>query len=61
MIGFHEIKNFLSGEITREKMIEIATQKTRNYAKRQLTWFRNQLPGKLVFTDSVTALNFLQK
>ncbi len=60
-LGFHEIKNFLSGEITREKMIEIATQKTRNYAKRQLTWFRNQLPGKLVFTDSVTALNFLQK
>lgn len=60
-LGFHEIKNFLSGEITREKMIEIATQKTRNYAKRQLTWFRNQLPVKLVFTDSVTALNFLQK
>jgi tRNA dimethylallyltransferase len=60
-LGFHEIKNFLSGEITREKMIEITTQKTRNYAKRQLTWFRNQLPVKLVFTDSVTALNFLQK
>ena len=60
-LGFREIKNFLSGEITREKMIEIATQKTRNYAKRQLTWFRNQLPEKHVFTDSATALNFLQK
>lgn len=60
-LGFHEIKNFLSGEISREKMIEIATQKTRNYAKRQLTWFRNQLPGKQVFKDSATALKFLQK
>ncbi|MFC1659153.1 tRNA (adenosine(37)-N6)-dimethylallyltransferase MiaA [Pseudomonadota bacterium] len=41
-LGFLEIKDFLDGKISHKKMIEIATQKTRNYAKRQLTWFRNQ-------------------
>lgn len=59
-LGFCEIKSFLGGEISREKMIEIATQKTRNYAKRQLTWFRNQLPQKQVFRGADSALKFLQ-
>lgn len=59
-LGFREIKSFLNKEISREKMIEIATQKTRNYAKRQLTWFRNQLPQKQVFSDSSEALEFLK-
>ncbi len=59
-LGFSEISDFLSEKITKEKMIEIATQKTRNYAKRQLTWFRNQMPQKHIFSDSITALNFLK-
>lgn len=59
-LGFFEIRDFMNGQITREKMLEIATQKTRNYAKRQLTWFRHQLPQKIVFTDSTAALNFLK-
>ncbi len=59
-LGFYEIRDFLEQRINQEKMIEIATQKTRNYAKRQLTWFRHQLPLKQVFGDSQTALNFLK-
>jgi len=59
-LGFYEISDFLNERIDRERMIEIATQKTRNYAKRQLTWFRHQLPEKHVFTESVTALNYLR-
>ncbi len=59
-LGFFEIRDFINGQITREKMLEIATQKTRNYAKRQLTWFRHQLPQKVVFTDFLAALNFLK-
>jgi tRNA dimethylallyltransferase len=43
-IGFLEIKDYLQGKIGLEQAIEIASKKTRNYAKRQLTWFRNQLP-----------------
>jgi tRNA dimethylallyltransferase len=59
-LGFYEIRDFLNGEISQEKTIELATQKTRNYAKRQLTWFRHQLPQKHVFEDFSTALNFLK-
>ncbi|NBV07225.1 MAG: tRNA (adenosine(37)-N6)-dimethylallyltransferase MiaA [Proteobacteria bacterium] len=59
-LGFFEINNFLNQKISREKMLELATQKTRNYAKRQITWFRHQLPQKLVFTDFVSAFNFLK-
>ena len=57
-LGFYEMRDFLEGTMTREKMIEKATQKTRNYAKRQLTWFRNQLRDKYVFSSAKAALNF---
>ena len=59
-LGFLEIREFLNEKISHQKMVEIATQKTRNYAKRQLTWFRHQLPQKHVFSDSISALNFLK-
>ena len=59
-LGFSEIKSLLANEISREEMIKIATQKTRNYAKRQLTWFRHQLPEKCVFTSAELALEFLK-
>ena len=39
-IGYKEIINYLDGEITFDKAIELLKQHTRNYAKRQLTWFR---------------------
>lgn len=41
-IGFLEIKDYLEGKISIDEALKIAQQKTRNYAKRQLTWFRNQ-------------------
>ena len=39
-IGYREITEYLNGIITLEKAVEILKQNTRNYAKRQLTWFR---------------------
>jgi len=59
-LGFLEIKQFLSKEISEKEAIEIASQKTRNYAKRQLTWFRNQLPNKIIFEENQQALNYLK-
>jgi len=59
-LGFYEICDFLLERISREEMIKIATQKTRNYAKRQLTWFRNQLPEKRVVESAKEALEFLK-
>jgi tRNA dimethylallyltransferase len=38
--GYKEIFSYLKGEISLEKGIELIKQHTRNYAKRQLTWFR---------------------
>ncbi len=59
-LGFYEISDFLHNRITKEEAIIIACQKTRNYAKRQLTWFRNQLLDKSVFEDQKIALEFLK-
>jgi tRNA dimethylallyltransferase len=44
-IGVPELSAMLAGEITREKAIELGQIATRQYAKRQFTWFRNQLPN----------------
>ncbi|MDC1395323.1 tRNA (adenosine(37)-N6)-dimethylallyltransferase MiaA, partial [Bacteroidia bacterium] len=41
-VGYREFFKFFDGDYTREHAIEKMKQKTRNYAKRQLTWFRNQ-------------------
>lgn len=38
-IGVAEIAALLNGEISKDKAVEHAQQMTRNYAKRQITWF----------------------
>jgi tRNA dimethylallyltransferase len=43
-IGVAEIAEWLAGEISREAALERAQTATRQYAKRQYTWFRNQSP-----------------
>lgn len=39
-IGYKEILTYLDGEATLEEALDKLKQHTRNYAKRQLTWFR---------------------
>lgn len=39
-IGYKEILYYLDGSISLEKAIDMIKQGSRNYAKRQLTWFR---------------------
>ncbi|MFT4598597.1 MAG: tRNA dimethylallyltransferase [Bacteroidia bacterium] len=41
-VGYKEMFSYFEGEWTYEHTIEKIKQHTRNYAKRQLTWFRNQ-------------------
>lgn len=43
-VGMREFAAHLAGEITLDAAVEGTRQATRNYAKRQLTWFRNQTP-----------------
>lgn len=42
--GVPELAAYLRGDMTLNDAIAKAQQNTRNYAKRQLTWIRNQLP-----------------
>lgn len=44
-IGVPEIAAYLAGEISLPQMIAAGQQATRNYAKRQFTWFRRQPPA----------------
>ncbi len=39
-VGYKEAFMFLEKEITHTEMVSVIKQKTRNYAKRQFTWFR---------------------
>jgi len=41
-VGVREIAAWLAGKATRAEAVDTLQQATRNYAKRQLTWFRNQ-------------------
>ena len=45
-IGVPEIAAFLHEDITYEAMIAAGAQATRNFAKRQFTWFRRQPPAE---------------
>ncbi len=42
-IGVSQIAAMLKGQLSREEVIELASAATRQYAKRQMTWFRNQM------------------
>jgi tRNA dimethylallyltransferase len=46
-IGYKQIEMYLSGEISLEQGIQDAQRLTRNYAKRQYTWFYNQIAHKM--------------
>jgi tRNA dimethylallyltransferase len=49
-IGVGEISGMLRGVMTREEAVEKAVTATRQYAKRQSTWFRNRF-GDWRFVD----------
>ncbi len=50
-VGVPELAAHLCGEILLEQAVTKAQQATRNYAKRQLTWIRNQLPQAQKMVD----------
>jgi len=47
VLGLMECVAYLDGQMTLADAVATAQQKTRNYAKRQSTWFRNQFAGRL--------------
>jgi tRNA dimethylallyltransferase len=51
-IGYPEVYRFLAGELSQTETMSIIKQKTRNYAKRQLTWFKHQAPVRWFDAES---------
>jgi tRNA dimethylallyltransferase len=41
-LGYKQVVQFLREELTREQALQAAQQAHRNYAKRQITWFRRE-------------------
>jgi tRNA dimethylallyltransferase len=59
-LGFRELARHLDGELRLEEAVAAAQQATRNYAKRQGTWFRRQLPGATFLASDGEAMKFSQ-
>jgi tRNA dimethylallyltransferase len=53
-IGYKEILFYLDGKITLEEAVNMIKQGTRNYAKRQLTWFRKDNRVNWINKDEFT-------
>ncbi len=51
-IGVREAVAVLQGRLPRELLVDLVATATRQYAKRQETWFRHQLPGAMLTLDA---------
>jgi tRNA dimethylallyltransferase len=51
-IGIREAVDYLHGRRPRESVAEAIAVATRQYAKRQQTWFRHQLAGDVFTVDA---------
>ena len=56
-IGFKELKNFLLKKNNMNTTAELTLQATRNYAKRQYTWFRHQFSANIIFKETYEKKN----
>lgn len=53
-IGYKEILYYLDGNISLDEAVNMIKQGSRNYAKRQLTWFRKDKRVKFLDKDKLT-------
>ncbi len=62
-IGYKEIFEYITGELSLDEAINKIKQNTRHFAKRQLTWFRREKNviwvNKEDFTEETQALEFI--
>jgi len=57
-LGVPELMGHLLGQLSLEEAVSIAQQQTRRYAKRQMTWFRNQMISWQAFNEQDYEHNF---
>lgn len=65
IIGFRELEMYFNNEITLDEAKELIKRNTRRYAKRQYTWFRNQMKDiywvKVDYKDFNNTLNEINR
>ena len=55
--GYREVAAYLGGDMTLEEALGQMRSQTRQYARRQLTWFRHQLPDDAMQVDTSRPLD----
>lgn len=60
-IGYKEILYYLEGKISLEEAVDMIKQGSRNYAKRQLTWFRRDPRAIFLDKDKLTNKEIINK
>jgi tRNA dimethylallyltransferase len=53
-VGYREVMKYLEGGLQRSELLDVIVKSTRRYAKRQETWFRNQLGVNAVLSLDAT-------
>jgi tRNA dimethylallyltransferase len=47
-LGLSEVQTYLKGQSTLPQALDLLKQHTRNYAKRQLSWFRHEKDVRMI-------------
>ena len=50
-IGVREIIAMKAGDITSSQAVDLASRESRRYAKRQMTWIRNNFNAEIIFSE----------
>ncbi|HEY5122908.1 MAG TPA: tRNA (adenosine(37)-N6)-dimethylallyltransferase MiaA [Ignavibacteria bacterium] len=56
-VGIKEVFRYLEGELTKDKMTILIKQNSRQYAKRQMTWFRKDKNINWILVERNTSVN----
>ena len=60
-VGYRHIIKYFNNEISKNELIEKFSQYTRQYAKRQITWFSKQKDTTILNIDNMSFKNILSK
>ena len=58
-IGYKEVISYLEGEISLEECVSLIKQRTRNYAKRQITFFKHQFNDVITFSSKEELISYI--
>jgi tRNA dimethylallyltransferase len=55
-VGYKELFEYFDGKHSLDKAIELIQQHTRNFAKRQLTWFKKEVPTHWITPSDIDSI-----